>query len=92
MAWIRSMLKIGLIFLLNQAIAHQMKTIDPSNPYHPNRTEVTGKYDKSISDSQSKTSLDLYVENENKKVKKGNYVWRYQVLVSKSDRHYNSII
>ena len=75
MAWIRSMLKIGLIFLLNHAIAHQMKIIDPSNPYNPNRTEVTGQYDKSISYLQSKGSLDLYVQNEYKKVKKGNYYW-----------------
>ena len=73
MAWIGSMLKIGLIFLLNQAIAHQMKIIDPSNPYNPNRTEGTGQYDEFISYPQSKASLDLYVKNENKKVKKGNY-------------------
>ena len=73
MAWIGSMLKIGLIFLLNQAIAHQIKTIDPSKPYNPNRTEGTGQYDEFISYPQSKASLDLCVKNENETVKKGNY-------------------
>ena len=75
MAWIRSMLRIGLIFLLNQAIAHQMKIIDQSSPYHTNQTEVTGKYDKSISDPQGKTKLGLSGENEINKVKKGIHVW-----------------
>ena len=80
MAWIRGMLKIGLIFLINQAIADQIKVIDLSKSYNPNQTKVTENHNTSTFDPLSKTNLEYYGHNEDEKFKKGNYLMLYKIL------------
>ena len=68
LVWIKSMLKVGLILLVHQTIAHQSKTFNLLNK--PNNIENVKHNDLSSTyDSLNKSFIDLTDHNKNEKVR-----------------------
>ena len=75
---IRSVLKIGLILLIHQIFAHQIKPLNESKTHNPRQIEPAGYHDLSTLDSQTKSKVGPSNHTPSGKLKNGSTFLKLQ--------------